>query len=399
MRALKHTIFAILLIALLKILRLILDRLSPGTEVFHAQLVYVSQIVVLSALMASFLLNLLPRKLSFFRVLLLWIFFIMICDVVFFMILNRPYLIPTYASKAFRNFYTNVERSIIQYHSAAVYDSISFYNFMPDTTFRFQNIEFDNIVATNSRGFRDDEPSLEGPEVICLGDSYTLGWGVDQNECFPQLIEKMSGKKVLNCGMSSFGTAREMLRLFQCDRSRLKYIIVQYCKNDVGENLAFAKNSDSLHIGAENDFESARSGYNRLKVYYPGKYAVNISDNLAREKLRKALGLRSTKYYLSEDPEKCAEYFLRVIGHYREWLGNVKLIVIDINPPDDLDGRFIRAVDSLLTTRTYTDLHKNVCTIDVSATFSAGDFYQLDVHLTSAGHHKLAKKIVQYIHE
>lgn len=67
----------------------------------------------------------------------------------------------------------------------------------PDTTLTFQNREFKNIIHTNSKGLRDDDSSLVKPEIICLGDSYTFGWGVDNGISFPDKLEKLTAYKVL----------------------------------------------------------------------------------------------------------------------------------------------------------------------------------------------------------
>ena len=60
------------------------------------------------------------------------------------------------------------------------------------------NLEFSNHYQVNSQGTRDDETSLDFPEIIMLGDSHTMGWGVEQEETFANLLERKAKKKVLN---------------------------------------------------------------------------------------------------------------------------------------------------------------------------------------------------------
>src|SRR5262247_1177276 len=43
----------------------------------------------------------------------------------------------------------------------------------------FTNVEFDTDIKVNSFGLRDDEDSLKDPEVIVLGDSQAMGFGVE----------------------------------------------------------------------------------------------------------------------------------------------------------------------------------------------------------------------------
>ncbi len=65
-------------------------------------------------------------------------------------------------------------------------------------------------VRINSRGFRDSEwdPIRQGA-VLAVGDSFTAGWGVDQEEGWPQRLEVMLGGlgvdlPVYNSGVSGY---------------------------------------------------------------------------------------------------------------------------------------------------------------------------------------------------
>jgi len=106
----------------------------------------------------------------------------------------------------------------------------------------FSNWEFSTEIRVNSLGVRDDEASLRTPEIIVLGDSHALGWGVDQDEVFAQRIERGSPFTVLNTGISSYATVRQMRLLDRIDTTNLKYLIVQYCDNDYRENKEFYAN-------------------------------------------------------------------------------------------------------------------------------------------------------------
>ena len=85
-----------------------------------------------------------------------------------------------------------------------------------------------------------------------LGDSHAMGLGVPDEDAFASLVESDLNRKTLNASMSSFGTAREMM-LFQSldvrlDLSNLEYVVLQYCDNDVRENVAYAKSGGNLDI-------------------------------------------------------------------------------------------------------------------------------------------------------
>ena len=106
----------------------------------------------------------------------------------------------------------------------------------------------------NSLGVRDDEESLTKPSIVFLGDSFTMGWGVSQTESFPSLIEKATGQRALNAGISSYGTAREIKLLERVDTSNLKYLVIQYCLNDDEENNTFVSNQNQLKVSDEKKY-------------------------------------------------------------------------------------------------------------------------------------------------
>jgi hypothetical protein len=108
-------------------------------------------------------------------------------------VIHHPHLLK-YMSKSSRrhmqHFYGDHIKSVIQYTpGCGRYDAELAYTLEPGR-FIFSDMEFTNRYEVNSAGVRDDEGSLRHPEVIVLGDSHAMGWGVEQDETFPQLIEK-----------------------------------------------------------------------------------------------------------------------------------------------------------------------------------------------------------------
>jgi len=61
----------------------------------------------------------------------------------------------------------------------------------PNNHSRFRMLEFDTTVSTNSRGLRDDEIDFSRPRILCLGDSFTFGFGVENNESFCAILERL----------------------------------------------------------------------------------------------------------------------------------------------------------------------------------------------------------------
>src|SRR5262249_40265367 len=134
--------------------------------------------------------------------------------------------------------------------TCARYDSGLFYTLRPGQC-EFSNVEFTIPLSVNSLGVRDDEADLEGPSVIFLGDSFTMGWGIEQDSTFASRIGRELGIKSLNAGISSYGTARELKLLSRLDLSNVKAIFLQYHESDLEENKSYAENSDRLKIGSD----------------------------------------------------------------------------------------------------------------------------------------------------
>ena len=56
-------------------------------------------------------------------------------------------------------------------------------------------------VSTNSFGYRDEEVTEQPIHIVCVGDSVTFGWGVAEEESYPQRLEQELGLNVLNTGV------------------------------------------------------------------------------------------------------------------------------------------------------------------------------------------------------
>src|SRR5439155_20265879 len=100
--------------------------------------------------------------------------------------------------------YLNFDRSIIQFEpGSGRYDPELFYTLRPGISI-FSNREFRTDYFVNRLGLRDTDADLVGPDMIVLGDSYAMGWGVNQAQTLPELIQTKTGMRVLNAGISSF---------------------------------------------------------------------------------------------------------------------------------------------------------------------------------------------------
>jgi hypothetical protein len=67
-------------------------------------------------------------------------------------------------------------------------------------------------ISIDESGFRETTP-LAAAKIFALGDSFTLGWGVKQNETWVEQLEKAMRRPIYNLGVSGLSPKQELLLL------------------------------------------------------------------------------------------------------------------------------------------------------------------------------------------
>jgi hypothetical protein len=106
--------------------------------------------------------------------------------------------------------------------------------------------EFSMSLSTNSRGFRGPELGGEvSRPILCIGDSFTMGYGVSDGEEFPALLRGLLAEAcgpgaipVVNAGIGAVGNGI-WVRFLPHEAPGLdpRLVILQLCGNDIGNNL------------------------------------------------------------------------------------------------------------------------------------------------------------------
>ncbi|RJR44588.1 MAG: SGNH/GDSL hydrolase family protein [Deltaproteobacteria bacterium] len=287
----------------------------------------------------------------------------------------------------------------IQYDpDCAKYDPDLGYTLKPGN-FIFANHEFSTTYHVNSLGVRDTEEALNSPQVVVLGDSYAMGWGVEQNETFAKVVEAETGLPVLNASVSSYGTAREMMLLKRVKMDKLKYLIIQYCNNDYEENLSFLNNGNKLvTMSREKYAEMVKHNLETIK-YYPGKYfwlaAKVIGDNY---KDIFKIGYNKKKKPPDNKPRQDeAKAFINVILHSGIDLNQVQLLVFTIEKGTFQDN-FINSLKEQISLVPYPPVIKNMILLDNSECYQHGRIqFFFDGHFTPYGHRLVAAMITRRV--
>ncbi|MDD5216738.1 MAG: hypothetical protein PHN49_05805 [Candidatus Omnitrophica bacterium] len=297
--------------------------------------------------------------------------------------------------------YFYYDRRTIQYEPAsALYDPELGYTLKPGA-FTFACREFNNQFRVNRLGLRDDDFSLEAPDVIILGDSVAMGWGVDQDQTFAEILQQKSHLKVLNTAVSSYGTAREMRLLDRLDTSRLKYLIVQYHPNDFRENEEFYIKGNRWPGADPVRYAERQRAYLTAHSYYPGKYTVKLAGMLKRDLLLRWYDRpRSVEPFpVSHAPDPVTEVkmFLNALIHGSHVdLSRVRVIVIEISPHLFIDDQFVSTLRMHLEKEDVSRYFLDLRVMDLSPVLKDEKyFYLLDDHLNVLGHETVAKVLLQ----
>ncbi len=117
--------------------------------------------------------------------------------------------------------------------------SFLWFELRPNHRSRFKMLEFDTTVATNSLGLRDNEVDFTKPRVLCMGDSFTFGFGVENDETFcAQLERRFEGKyDFVNAGFAD-GYSPDTYALWltrYASRLSPDVILVSFFQNDRGD--------------------------------------------------------------------------------------------------------------------------------------------------------------------
>jgi hypothetical protein len=264
-----------------------------------------------------------------------------------------------------------------------------FYALRPGSC-RFDTREFSTELRINSGGFRDDEASLQAPPIVVVGDSTSMGWGVSEEEAYPALLERRLGERVLNTGVPSYGTRREMASLDHVDTSALSVLIVQFATNDHSENKFF------LTAGVRS---ASKEGYERRTAeavadasYWFGKHSwLSLKLALDLDELDKPLDSRKAGDEV--------EAFLYALRHASSVdLSSVHVIVFVMEPFGGRYGpAFLEELEAAVAADPDPSWLGRLSTVDVSEDIQPELRFRLDGHIRAESHRRIAERLAAAI--
>lgn len=320
----------------------------------------------------------------------------LILETMFVVMLHSPRLVkasPGPFRLLIQQVYRHFNRTLIQFEpSCAQYDPQVTYTLKPGGC-TFGNIEFTNEYRVNRAGLRDSDADLDGPEVIVLGDSHAMGWGVNQDQTLAHVLAKKAGVKTLDAAVSSYATVREMRMLDRLDTSRLKVLIIQYADNDLPENRTFQRKG-TLPIMSEAQYRRIGEYYTAQRSYYPGKYVYRLFMKVMRLEEPEPDDLRMVPATADEE----AALFLNATLHAgHKPLDGVQLIVFEVNQQLKPPRPFIAALDRVSRDSKYPAFIRQLVTLDTTTVLTPQDFYALDDHMNAQGHRAVGEALARMV--
>jgi len=268
----------------------------------------------------------------------------------------------------------------------AEFDSELLYQPRPGTC-QFRNAEFSTTMHFDGRrARRTPEPAAapDGyprPRVVVLGDSYAMGWGVEDDETFAALLASRYGYPTVNLGVSSYATPRELRRLerdFELNDGDV--IVIQYSDNDLEENRRFAT------VRQTGPYQAAE--LEAMQAYRPtpvkpllvSGLILRIATRYLLDKVATAFGTR-TRHRIEFPDETTA--LLEVMDGYELWRRHTTLVVPIARPGQDI------ALDAAELQEAGIGM--------ITVPLSADDFFAIDDHLRARGHAEVARAIADWL--
>jgi len=112
-------------------------------------------------------------------------------------------------------------------------------------------------LTVNAQGFRGKREYAKTPppgvtRILCSGDSFTLGWGVDDGDAWSALLQQRPGLEVVNMGQGGYGIDQSYL-WWRRDGGSISYdvhllAVIDRCPLDILGYLVTHRDADVFEI-------------------------------------------------------------------------------------------------------------------------------------------------------
>jgi lysophospholipase L1-like esterase len=262
--------------------------------------------------------------------------------------------------------------------------------------------EFTMRFTSNSLGFRGPEPaSAHDGSVVFVGDSFTMGFGVNDGEEFPALIrarlQTQPGKApdVVNTGMGNSGNGRwvKFLR-HEAERFKPRLVVLQVSSNDFTDNVS----EDLFRLSDSGALEERPVKLSRMKTLEAFVDVAGISQShfysFARQVLAHAVSgsealvsdhapaAASESAYADRLTERLIGEALSLCAHN----GYATFVILV-----GLEGERLERMQSMLAARRVSSL------VAPSKSERPDLYFRIDGHWNAAGHAFVAEALFRQL--
>ena len=311
-------------------------------------------------------------------------------------------------------------RNIIQYDSSCFEVSRTLiYEPKKNSSCIQENFEFKNEVKFGKyRNRIDSYGESTNYDLIVLGDSQGMGWGVSDKEIFTNVLQA-NGIRTLNLSVSSYATAKELFTLKRWALenpnaySDVEFVVIQYEPGDIYENMQYLKEPNMV-INAVNfadwkdwwENQFSQKNYNHISYKgYPKLITYPyIIKNFYSRKIRTLFGqnwiyfdfIKDGSTFKVENQKNHAEPLSDLLRSYKDILENKKIIIfvtdwygLNVDKvKENLITEFSKSKDKYL---------KNVIFSSLDGDDISKYYYLIDDHMNSLGHFEMGNKILSII--
>ena len=227
-----------------------------------------------------------------------------------------------------------------------------------------------------------------------------MGWGVAQEMSYASRLEELTGRRVLNAGIASYATPRELALLRRIDRRRLRYLLFQYSMNDVTENEEYLRCGGRLHTSGATMYNSLVRTTQVERRYYPGRYVTYVAS-AALLKLFQSWVPQAPPLTQAEPTPRFREDEMRALLLVLETepidLSGVDIILFEMNGRGRWRSWVAPTLRKLVKEGAGLRHVDRIQIVDVMEQLSPSDFMALDGHPNSSGHEKIARKLKEVL--
>jgi len=273
--------------------------------------------------------------------------------------------------------------------------------------------EFKNRIQTNSNGFRDRQtfsPNKNGKlRIMALGDSFTFGFGVEEDEVFiKKIAENLQNSlstqvETLNLGVLSYGTLQELRLFHKYKYLKPDFVVLKFFDsnafaeeggNDLVDNYKFfykyvkgklnqKENYLSFTRRARSFLKNSSNLYRWVELYFGGYLRKKYSPE------RENIELKNEAWQITAD---CLMEFDRELQNQ-----NIKSFLIWTPFPSTVVNQDHSVAKNIAALRL-----RNIILVDSLEALGSNPmnyYYRLDSHWNSKGHDLGAKLISEKIIE